>query len=221
MKLLERVQTSIDHSSSPIVLRSELSSLGGKSQLSKSLKTIVSNGHLIRIGSGIYAKSRQDSHGTPQFLDTPKKIVEAAFKKFGINAKVIRIESNGAQQICHVHTDQRSISRKLYIGPCILKYTYTCRDEKNAPDTSMPKELDELPTSGVSEFVQRFANAHNVAFARSGLDDWAEAVTQASGDNVQLDQISKLLITLKKQHLIDGQQLARLITNHLKETANV
>ncbi|MFZ6759129.1 hypothetical protein ACO0K9_18135 [Undibacterium sp. Ji50W] len=221
MKLLERVQTSIDHSSSPIVLRSELSSLGSASQLSKSLKTLISNGHLIRIGSGMYAKSRQDSQGIPQLLDTIEKIVEAAFKKLGIKAKVIRIESNGAQQICHVNTEQRSISRKLNIAPYILKYTNTSHHAKNASPTSMPKELDKLPTTGVSEFVQRFANAHNVAYARSGLDDWAEAVTQASGDSVQLDQISKLLITLKKQHLIDGQQLARLITNHLKETANV
>ncbi len=81
----------------------------------------------------------------------------------------------------------------------------------------MPVDLHLLPQSGVREFVEQFANQHHVEYARSGLDDWAEAVTLASGDDVKLDRTGKLLVMLKKRHLINGRQLARLMTNHLKE----
>ncbi|WP_146218896.1 hypothetical protein [Undibacterium pigrum] len=81
----------------------------------------------------------------------------------------------------------------------------------------MPSELHLLPQIRVKEFVELFASQHHVEYLRSGLDDWAEAATRASGDNVKLDHTGKLLVMLKRRHLIDGRQLARLMTNHLKE----
>ena len=73
----------------------------------------------------------------------------------------------------------------------------------------------------MSEFVKQFALAKHIQFKRSGLDDWAEAVTRASGDDVKLDGTGKLLVTLKKKHLINGRQMARLMTNHLREHQSV
>jgi hypothetical protein len=59
--------------------------------------------------------------------------------------------------------------------------------------------------------------SRDVQFKRSGLDPWAEAVTRASGDDVTLDETGKLLVAMKKNHLINGRQMARLISNHLSE----
>jgi hypothetical protein len=77
--------------------------------------------------------------------------------------------------------------------------------------------LNALPLKNVSAFVQRFAMSRDVQFKRTGLDPWAEAVTRASGDDVTLDETGKLLVALKKKHLISGRQMARLMSNHLSE----
>ena len=86
---------------------------------------------------------------------------------------------------------------------------------------SLPEDLNALPLKNVSAFVQRFALSCDVHFKRSGLDQWAEAVTRASGDDVTLDETGKLLVALKKKHLINGRQMARLMSNHLSEHRGV
>lgn len=85
----------------------------------------------------------------------------------------------------------------------------------------LPEDLDELPKKNVSEFVKQFALSKHIQFKRSGLDDWAEAVTRESGDDVKLDDTVKLLVTLKKNHLISARQMARLLINHLREQKSV
>jgi hypothetical protein len=82
---------------------------------------------------------------------------------------------------------------------------------------SLPEDLNALPLKNVSAFVQRFAMSRDVHFKRTGLDQWAEAVTRASGDDVTLDETGKLLVALKKKQLINGRQMARLMSNHLSE----
>jgi hypothetical protein len=85
----------------------------------------------------------------------------------------------------------------------------------------LTEDLNALPLKNVSAFVQRFALSRDVHFKRTGLDQWAEAVTRASGDDVTLDETGKLLVALKKKHLINGRQMARLMSNHLSELRGV
>ena len=56
---------------------------------------------------------------------------------------------------------------------------------------------------------------------RSGLDAFAEAITRVSGDDTRLDETGKLLVELKKRHIINGRQLARLATNYMTEVLDV
>jgi hypothetical protein len=86
---------------------------------------------------------------------------------------------------------------------------------------TLPEDLNALPLKNVSAFVQRFAMSRDVHFKRTELDPWAEAVTRASGDDVTLDETGKLLVALKKKHLINGRQMARLMSNHLSELRGV
>ena len=83
----------------------------------------------------------------------------------------------------------------------------------------MPDDLNLLPEQDVRQYIERFAAAHDVTFERTRLDDWAEAVTRAVGDDVVLDSTEKLLVALKKQSLISGRQAARLVSNHCRELA--
>lgn len=91
----------------------------------------------------------------------------------------------------------------------------------HASDAVMADDVDQLPTEGVGEFIRNFAQAHNVVYRRTRLDDWAEAVTRAAGDDIQLDSTEKLLVALKKLHLINGRQAARLLSNYMEELERV
>ena len=85
----------------------------------------------------------------------------------------------------------------------------------------MPEDLEMLPKTGVAAFVERFAHVHNLTAKRSRLNDWAEAVSRAAGDDIRLDHVELLLVALTKRDLISGRQAARLLTLYLTEKAAV
>lgn len=66
-------------------------------------------------------------------------------------------------------------------------------------------DLDLLPEQDVKQYIERLATAHQIAFERTQVDDWSEAVTRAAGDDVQLDGTEKLLVAVKKRRMITGQ----------------
>jgi len=103
----------------------------------------------------------------------------------------------------------------------IVRYMRCCQGHKAAKAAVVPEDLSLLPTHGVAAFVARVASAHGLVYHRSGLDDFAEAVTRAAGDDLKLDVTGALLVALKKKHLINGRQFARLLTNHVKELKRV
>ena len=140
------------------------------------------------------------------------------FKKLGLSVKIAAALPEGKQD--HIFTDGVShrLSRKFKIGHTIIEYS--------SPKTkvgliSLPADLDTLSRKNVSEFIQPFARSRHVQFKRSGLDAWAEAVTRAAGEDIKLDETGKLLVALKKKQLINGRQMARLMTNHLREHQRV
>lgn len=83
---------------------------------------------------------------------------------------------------------------------------------------SMPEDLESLPTKGVGAFIEKLAHLHNVSGERTRLNDWAEAVSRAAGDDIRLDYVERLLVALNQQRLINGRQAARLLTNYMRET---
>lgn len=78
-------------------------------------------------------------------------------------------------------------------------------------------EPDALPARNVREFVAHLALANGIALRRDGLDDFADATSRVAGDDVRLDDTGNLLVALKKNNVITGRQLARLMTNHILE----
>lgn len=58
MKLETRIKRFIGRTRSPVVLRSELRRFGGSSQLSVVLGSLQTQGLLVRIGTGLYAKEK-------------------------------------------------------------------------------------------------------------------------------------------------------------------
>ena len=85
------------------------------------------------------------------------------------------------------------------------------------PDLQLPDSLDEYPTSGVASFVSRFAAARGIAYRRTKLDEWCDAITRASGDDVASDATCDLLVALVRSQSLTARQMSRLLTNHLRE----
>lgn len=79
-------------------------------------------------------------------------------------------------------------------------------------------EVADLPLTEIAAFVKSLAKAYGVEVQRSRLNDFAEAVSRLSGDDEPLDDTGKLLVELRKNLIIDGRQLARLMSNHFRET---
>lgn len=82
---------------------------------------------------------------------------------------------------------------------------------------SMLEDPELLKKRGVGAFIQRFTQEHNVSGERTRLNDWAAAVSRAAGDHVRLVHVERLLVALKKQHLINGLQAARMLINYRRE----
>lgn len=79
--------------------------------------------------------------------------------------------------------------------------------------------LDELPTTGVAAFIEELAQQHGVSAQRTRLDDWADKVSELSGDDVRLSPGQQLLVNLRRARVISSEQLVRLSLNSQRELA--
>ena len=219
MKVIDRLRRSINRRHDEVILRSELANLCSPSQLTNALDTLIQEGTLMRVSSGVYAKGNMNLKDSEQPSSKVKDLAAEVFKKLGLNIELTQTDVDSKREVFVVDCGNHRLSRKFNLGYVTIEYS----NSKNKFNflTTLPENLDELPKKNVSEFVKRFALSKHIQFKRSGLDDWAEAVTRASGDDVKLDGTGKLLVTLKKKHLINGRQMARLMTTHLREHQSV
>ncbi|KLU21640.1 hypothetical protein EOS_34510 [Caballeronia mineralivorans PML1(12)] len=221
MNLDSKLLMSLRKRSGNVVLRRELAGLGSSSHLSAALQHLVANGRLVRLGAGVYAKTSPDPEGKARFAVGCDMLLREALGKLGVAVLDVTIQHENGRSVCLVDTGTSRISRKL--GWDNIRVRYVGQHER--PQTSaalrLPADVDKLPTQNVGKFVERLAQAYGVQYRRSGLDDFAEAVTRAAGDDVKLDLTGKLLVALKKQDRINGRQFARLMANHIREIKRV
>ena len=218
MKVIDRLRISIGRRSDQIILRSELVDICSPSQLTNALDQLIKEGCLMRVSSGVYAKGNRLSQDLNQSPSSVQAMAAEVFKKLGRSIKIATPLSEAQQDHIVIESGAHRLSRKLKIGHTIIEYS---SPKAIVGLISLPADLDALPRKNVSEFIQRFARSRHVHFKRSGLDAWAEAVTRAAGDDIKLDETGKLLVALKKKQLINGRQMARLMTNHLREHQRV
>ncbi len=201
MKLDSKLRMSLTKRSGNVVLRRDLQGLASQSHLTAALKTLIADGHLVRLAPGVYAKAKRDARGYTRLAADPADLAKEVFQKLGIEAHVVEVGAGDGQP-------------GYLLGKGL-------RPASPGTPFSLPSDVAALPTSGVGAFVEHLAGAHGVRYQRSGLDDFSEAVTRVAGDDVRLDHTGKLLVALKKKNLITGRQLARLMTNHLRESKRV
>ena len=220
MKLESKLQMSLSKRPGNVVLRRDLVALASQSHLTEAIRSLIEGGRLVRLGTGVYAKAYRDPQGRVHLTASPDVLAKEVFEKLGIEVRIVEISQESGSLVYMMDTGKHRVSRKLNLGNASVSYVERRREARTG-GFSLPADLDHLPKEGIREFVERFARAHGVQYRRTGLDDFAEAATRASGDDVKLDRTGKLLVALKKNNLITGRQLARLITNYMTEEESV
>lgn len=129
MQLEDRLLRSVRLRNGQVVLRSEFEALGSKSQLSVALGRLVSKGVLVRIGKGVYAKTRISSAtGAVIPAGSLETLATEALGKMGVAVRpssTAASYNSGSTQIPGsyiVNTGKRRISRKLTVGGRQLGY---------------------------------------------------------------------------------------------------
>ncbi|MFM0277733.1 DUF6088 family protein [Paraburkholderia sediminicola] len=113
-----------------VILRSELAGLGSPAQLSRVLVTLVKNGKLVRVGRGVYAKTRVNRFtGGPAPAAVFEAIASEAFRKLGIDIApgTLLSEYNAGKSTQVpmtpvVSTGTRRISRRIQVGRKVVIY---------------------------------------------------------------------------------------------------
>lgn len=103
-------------------------------------------------------------------------------------------------------------------GRCIERVSSTSDVVPTVEGAPLP---NPLPESNVGNFVKAFAEINGVKPTRTRLDLFAEAVTRLSGDEVKLDQVGQTLVALRERKLISGDEMIRLLHNHILERKRV
>jgi hypothetical protein len=138
MKLEERLLCFIKQQKSDVVLRAKLSDFGSRSQLTKSLNALMKRDVLVRIGTGIYARTRQSSiTGTIIPAGSLETLATEALKKMGVNIgagkAASEYNSGSTTQLPGsfvANTGRRRITRKIVVGGRAVIYENEYRRAK-------------------------------------------------------------------------------------------
>ncbi|WP_219846199.1 DUF6088 family protein [Burkholderia diffusa] len=128
--LKDRVTRSIRRRTGVVVLRSELAKLGSSSQLTRVLRILVDTGRLVRVGHGIYAKTRTNRFTGRYAPAAPFEAIAAeVFRKLGIDVgpgTLARDYNSGVStqipMVAVVTTGRRRITRRIQVGSKSVTY---------------------------------------------------------------------------------------------------
>jgi len=124
MNIQERLLRSIRQRKSTVILRTELAGMGSPSQLTVALKALQVQGVIVRIGTGVYAKTRRSSvTGALIPAGSLESLASETLKKLGVSVQTGRAaaEYNTGQTTqlpgaFVAHTGRRRISRRIAVG---------------------------------------------------------------------------------------------------------
>jgi pyridoxine 5'-phosphate synthase PdxJ len=130
MKLQERMLRAIKKRTGNVILRQELSGLGSASQITEALKALQASSVIVRIGTGVYAKTRQSSvTGAMIAAGSLETLGVEALRKLGVPVapgKAAAAYNAGTTTqipgVFIVNTGRQRISRRISVGGRTLKY---------------------------------------------------------------------------------------------------
>ena len=130
MKLEERIRRSIKQRAGNVILRSEFTWMGSAPQISTVLKNLQDKGMLIRIGTGVYAKTRKSSvTGATIPAESLETLATESLQKLGVPVSSGRTaaaynagETSQLPGTFIANTGNRRISRKITVSGRTVTY---------------------------------------------------------------------------------------------------
>lgn len=130
LSVKDKIVRSITLRKGEVVLRAQFETMGSASQVSRALAALVTEGKIIRLGYGVYAKARPSVlSGRPVPRVTLAELAQEALQKLGVAVKLGRAQTAYAEgkttQVpvrTTFNTGQRRISRKLTVGISTVRY---------------------------------------------------------------------------------------------------
>jgi hypothetical protein len=158
LKFEERILRSVRQRAGNVVLRAELARMGSASQVSHALKSLQAKGVLVRIGTGVYAKTRKSSvTGATVPAGSLETLATEALKKLGISVRAGKAtaayNSGKTTQIPGsfvVNTGARRISRKIEVGGRALIYENDSRAKIRTD--ALPRPPKNLDRHGAQDY---------------------------------------------------------------------
>lgn len=230
MKLEERMRMAIQRTSGNVILRADVASLGGHSQVSVALDELQKKGVIVRMGIGVYAKAfRNPDTGLVTPVEDLETLAVEAFRRFGMSASVQATPSGQRRSVARKEAKicvqgNRRIRRKLSLGGRSVVYINERAPSRKAKNTVRrhPKTGDLIiPTVGLRRYVLDLAELSKVSYVKTYADEWAENVSRLAGDDVRTDAIEQLVIALKKEKKVTGTEAVHLLANYLRERQRV
>ncbi|WP_395322280.1 DUF6088 family protein [Variovorax sp. UC74_104] len=124
MKLQERMLRSVKQRAGNVIIRAELAGMGSASQVTEALKALQEKGVLVRIGTGVYAKTRKSSvTGATIPAGSLESLATETLRKLGVQVTAGKAaaayNSGKTTQLPGTfvaNTGRRRITRKIAVG---------------------------------------------------------------------------------------------------------
>lgn len=124
MNFQQRLLRSIKQRKSNVILRAELARKGSASQVTEALKALQDQGVVVRIGTGVYAKTRRSSvTGALIPAGSLESLASETLKKLGVTVRAgsaaAAYNAGSTTQLPGAfvaNTGRRRISRKIEVG---------------------------------------------------------------------------------------------------------
>ena len=78
---------------------------------------------------------------------------------------------------------------------------------------------DDIPMTGLPEFIATLAQRHGVVYKCTGQSALAQVITGLAGDDVKPDATEQLVIAMRKAGVIDGLTMLTLLGRYFDETS--
>lgn len=161
--LKSRIRQSIQDSADCVFLRSDFDTLGGYDQVGRALSEIIKEGGLIKIGYGIYAKTKPSITGKPLPVTTLLQLGQGVLKKLGIeNLDVGRAmreyrdgETTQIPMRLVLDVGKSRIARKISFGSREVYYE---------------RAKDRPPVSVRDQIKKRIQESKDIVFLRNEFD---------------------------------------------------
>ena len=134
-----------------------------------------------------------------------------------------RLESLEEQDISEIERLENHLAHRLRLGGAITYIdqsgNHVIEDRKGIRSFPSGSAFPDAPKSAELQ-IRELAFSNGIHSDMSELDEWCEAVTTNAGDEIQSDEVERLIIGLRRMEKHPGIELTKLHARYMEEVLN-